>query len=199
MEEVRQNDSFTNIPPAKKYQSVQDSQDYEVATLPFRIHLRRLKENKAQIFASQDRSKWFEFILQRLTESNLQDKELIEKYLRHLYRHLCKARTVENAYRAIHAFVTYFTTNTKRSLTEITREDIEAFIEREQDRGLKLSTVRSKLVILRAFLRFFIEQGCVDHEVLTRSIKIKLPGLFAIKILTCIKVLYLACKTGFEF
>ena len=73
------------------------------------------------------------------------------------------------------AFVTYLTTHTNRSLAEITREDIEAFIEHEQDRGLKLSTVRSKLVMLRALLRFLIEQGCVDHEVLTRGIKIKLP------------------------
>ena len=72
-------------------------------------------------------------------------------------------------------FVTYLTINTNRSLTNTTREDIEAFVEHEQDRRLKLSTVRSKLVTLRAFLRFLIEQGYVDHEVLTRKIQIKLP------------------------
>ena len=104
MEEVRQNDSFTNIPSAKKHPPRKGSEGYEEAPLPFRIYLRNLKETKTQIFASQDRSKWLEFILKRLTESNLQDKELIEKYLRHLYRHMCKGRTVENAYRAIHSF-----------------------------------------------------------------------------------------------
>jgi len=175
MEEVRQNDSFTNIPSAKKHQSRNDSEDYERPPLPFGIYLRNIKESKTQIFASQDRITWLEFILKRLTESNLQDKELIEKYLRHLYRHMCKARTVENAYKAIHSFVTYLTMNTNRSLTDTTREDIEAFVEHEQDRRLKLSTVRSRLVILRAFLRFLIEQGYVDHEVLTRKIQIKLP------------------------
>ena len=35
--------------------------------------------------------------------------------------------------------------------------------------------MRLKLVTLRAFLRFLIEQGYVDHEVLTRKIQIKLP------------------------
>jgi len=175
MEEVRQNESPTNIPSAKKHQSRNDSEEYEGPPLPFGIYLRNTKESKNQIFASQDRSTWLEFILKRLTESNLQDKELIEKYLRHLYRHLCKARTVENAYKIIHSFVTYLTMNTNRSLTDITREDIEAFVEHEQDRRLKLSTVRSRLVILRAFLRFLIEQGYVDHEVLTRKIQIKLP------------------------
>ena len=175
MEEVRQNESFINIPSAKKHQSRKDSEDYEAVPLPFGIYLRNIRESKTQIFASQDRSTWLEFILKRLTESNLQDKELIEKYLRHLYRHLCKARTVENAYKIIHSFATYLTMNTNRSLTDITREDIEAFIEHEQDRRLKLSTVRSKLVTLRAFLRFLIEQGYVDHEVLTRKIQIRLP------------------------
>ena len=175
MEEVRQNENPTNIPSTKKHQSRKDSEDYEGPPLPFGIYLRSLKESKTQIFASQDRSTWLEFILKRLTESKLQDKELIEKYLRHLYRHLCKARTVENAYKIIHSFVTYLTMNTNRSLNDITREDIEAFVEHEQDRRLKLSTVRSKLVILRAFLRFLIEQGYVDQEVLTRKIQIKLP------------------------
>ena len=88
MEEVRQNNSFTNIPSAKKHQSRNDSEDYEGPPLPFGIYLRNIKESKTQIFASQDRSTWLAFLLQRLTESNLQDKELIEKYLRHLYRHL---------------------------------------------------------------------------------------------------------------
>ena len=175
MEEVRQNESFTNIPPGKEHQSLKDNEDYEVAPLPFRIYLRSHKETKTQIFASQDRNRWLECILKRLTESNLSDKELIEKYLRHLYRHMCKATTVESAYSIIHSFVIHLTMNTKRSLTEITREDIEAFVEHEQDRGLKLSTVRLKLVTLRAFLRFLSEQGYVSHEVLTRGIQIKLP------------------------
>ena len=61
MEEFRQNESFTNIPPAKKHQSPKDSEDYEVAPLPFRIYLRSFKETKTQIFASQDRSKWLAF------------------------------------------------------------------------------------------------------------------------------------------
>ena len=175
MDEIRQNESLHNIPPAERHHSRQDNEDYEDAPLPIRFYLIRIRQSKTQLFASQDRSKWLEFILKRLTESNLQDKELIEKYLRHLYRHLCKARTVENAYTTIHSFAAYLTTNTNRSLTEITREDIEAFVEHEQDRGLKLSTVRSKLVTLRAFLRFLSEQGYIGHEVLSRGLQIRLP------------------------
>lgn len=175
MEEVRKDERFTNNPAAHEHQSLPDQEDDEAAPLPFRIYLRSLKETKTQIFASQDRSTWLAVILKQISESTLGDKELIEKYLRHMYRHMCKATTVDNVYRIIHSFVTHLMMNTNRSLTGITRDDIESFVEHEQDRGLSLSTVRLKLVVIRAFLRFLIDEGYLDHEVLTRRIQIKLP------------------------
>jgi integrase/recombinase XerD len=175
MEEVRHDERFTNTPATQEHQSLPDKEDYEAAPLPFRIYLRSLKETKTQLFASQDRSTWLAVILKQLSDSTLCDKELIEKYLRHMYRHMCKATTVDNVYRIIHSFVTHLMMNTDRSLTGITRDYIEAFVEHEQDRGLSLSTVRLKLVVIRAFLRFLIEEGYLEHEVLTRRIQIKLP------------------------
>ena len=175
MEEVRQNECFTHIPSERKYPSLKDSDDSEAVPLPFRIYLRSFKQTKTQIFTSPDRGEWLAFILKSLSESTLCNQELIEKYLRHLYRKMCKAATVERAYGTIDSFLTHLTTHTNRSLTEITRDDIEAFVEHEQDRRLKPSTVRLTLMVLRAFLRFLIEQGYLDHEVLTRGIQIKLP------------------------
>jgi integrase/recombinase XerD len=175
MDEVRHDEGFRNTPATQEQQVHPDEQDYETAPLPFRIYLRSLKETKTQLFASQDRSTWFAVILKQLSESTLGDKELIEKYLRHMYRHMCKATTVDNGYRIIHSFVAHRMMNTNRSLTGITRDDIESFVEREQDRGLKPSTVRLKLVVIRAFLRFLIDEGYLDHEVLSRRIQIKLP------------------------
>jgi integrase/recombinase XerD len=175
MEEIRQDERFTNNTSPQEQHVLPEQEDYEAAPLPFRIYLRSLKETKTQLFASQDRSTWFAVILKQLSESTLCDKELIEKYLRHMYRHMCKATTVDSVYGIIHSFVTHLMMNTNRSLTGITRDDIESFVEHEQDRGLSLATVRLKLVVIRAFLRFLIEEGCLDHEVLTRRIQIKLP------------------------
>jgi len=175
MEEVRHDARFTNNTSPQEQQVLPETEDYEAAPLPFRIYLRSLKGTKTQLFASQDRSTWLAVFLKQLSESTLGDKELIEKYLRHMYRHMCKATTVDNVYRIIHSFVTHRMMNTNRSLAGITRDDIESFVEREQDRGLKPSTVRLKLVVIRAFLRFLIDEGYLDHEVLSRRIHIKLP------------------------
>jgi site-specific recombinase XerD len=178
MEEIRQQEYDTNIPPSKPQQPHQKNEDAAVAgvtLLPFRIYLESGKETKTQIFASKDRSKWFEFILEKLARSNLQNKELIEKYLRHMYRQMYKGRTLDNSYGVIHHFLTYLQGNHKRPLKEVTRDDFEAFIEYEQDRGLKLSSVRFKLVILRAMIRFLIEQEQIMPKVLTRKVQIRLP------------------------
>ena len=175
MDEIRHNEYYNNIPPSKHKQSHQESEDQEGTPLPFRIYLESFKETKTQIFNYQDRSKWLAFILKRLSESDLLEKELIEKYLRHQYRHMCKATTVENAYTTIHSFLTHLYNTTRRSLRELTRSDLEAFVEHEQDRGLKRSSVRLKLVTLRAFIRFLIEQEDLPPEILSRTLTIKLP------------------------
>jgi len=52
---------------------------------------------------------------------------------------------------------------------------VEAFIEHEQDRGLKMSTVKTRLAILKAFFRFLLERGVVEQDVFPWKIKIRLP------------------------
>jgi integrase/recombinase XerD len=56
------------------------------------------------------------------------------------------------------------------------REDLEAYIEHEQDRGLiKASTIEMRLRTLKAFIRFLIERDMVDHKVLSKRIYVKVP------------------------
>jgi integrase/recombinase XerD len=63
----------------------------------------------------------------------------------------------------------------KACLGEITRGDVEAFIEREQDRGNKITTVKTKLVSVQAFLRYLVEEGLVSADVFGRRIRLHLP------------------------
>ena len=44
-------------------------------------------------------------------------------------------------------------------LEEITRRDMEAFIEHEQDRGIKITTIRMRLMDVQSFLRYLEEEG----------------------------------------
>jgi integrase/recombinase XerD len=63
----------------------------------------------------------------------------------------------------------------KTGLEEITRRDVEAFIEREQDRGNKITTVRTKLVSVQAFLRYLVEEEIVSPDIFGRRIRLQLP------------------------
>jgi integrase/recombinase XerD len=55
------------------------------------------------------------------------------------------------------------------------REDLEARIEHEQDRGMKACTVQMRLRLLKAFLRFLIEREILRAEVLSKRLSVKVP------------------------
>jgi len=63
----------------------------------------------------------------------------------------------------------------KDPFEEITKTDLEAFIEREQDRGLMISMIRTKLNYIQAFLRYGIETEVVSSDVLARRTYIGSP------------------------
>jgi integrase/recombinase XerD len=57
----------------------------------------------------------------------------------------------------------------------MTRSDLGAYIEQEQDRGLKASTVRFRLDIIKAFIRYLIEKQIVSADILFKKMIIKVP------------------------
>jgi integrase/recombinase XerD len=63
----------------------------------------------------------------------------------------------------------------KTCLEEVTRRDVEAFVEHEQDRGNKITTIRTSLVSVQAFLRYLVEEGIVSPDIFGRRIRLQLP------------------------
>ena len=100
-----------------------------------------------------------------------------ERYLRHQYRRNCRPNTItiRNRYITIECFLSFIKKGGKARIEEVTRWDLEAFIEHEQDRGLKLSTVKTRLGILKAFVRFLVEGGIVHPDVFPWKMRIKPP------------------------
>ena len=98
--------------------------------------------------------------LKRLSEKALIGKGHIEAYLRDQYRRRLRPNTLKNSFRAIESFIFFIREGGKVCLEEITRQDIEGWIEHEEDRGMKASTVDMRLAMLKAFLRFMIERVC---------------------------------------
>jgi len=114
-------------------------------------------------------------ILKRLSRTYLPGKEHVAAYLRHLTRRNRSAKTLYNVWTAILLFLGMVKNNGKSSLRDITKGDVEAFVEREQDRGLKITTIRVRLVCIYAFLRYIVEEGIVAQEVIGRKIRLQLP------------------------
>ena len=116
-----------------------------------------------------------ERILQNLSRIELPAKEHLEHYLRHKWRLNHKRSTLQGSFTSVRLFLELYGKSGKRDLREIERADLEAFIEHVQDAGLKISTVRTKVAILIAFLHFLIEQEVISGSVLRRHIQLKLP------------------------
>lgn len=114
-------------------------------------------------------------IFERLSEMEVPGREHIESYIRHKWRMNHTPSTLKGSFAAVSSFLTFYGGRGKRHIEEIVSNDLEAFVEREQDRGLKITTVRTRLHCLFAFLRFLIERDIIDGRILKRKIKLKVP------------------------
>jgi integrase/recombinase XerC/integrase/recombinase XerD len=116
-------------------------------------------------------------ILHRLSCIELPAKEHFERYMRHKWRLNHKPRTLASSFTSIRLFLDFYGKSGKSAIETIERIDLEAFIEYEQDRGLRISTVRTRLACILAFLHFLMEQDIVPGSLLKRGIKLKLPDV----------------------
>jgi site-specific recombinase XerD len=113
-------------------------------------------------------------ILRRLSLMELAGKEHFERYMRHKWRLNHKPKTLFSSFTSVMLFLA-FCQGIDKSLEKIARQDLEAFIEHEQDRGMNITTVRTRLASITAFLHFLIEQDVIPEAVLKRKIRLKLP------------------------
>jgi site-specific recombinase XerD len=115
-------------------------------------------------------------ILEQIYGQDLLAKSYVEQYLRYKYRRNCKANTLKIAATSLVQFLSFFASKGNIVLEQLSREDIEAFVEDLQDRGLKPSTVCIRLRNVYGFLRFLIlEYKVVSWELMERKIKLQLP------------------------
>ena len=136
------------------------------------------------LFSLEDLEKEADMAIEQLSVENLSygkepypptPQHFVEQYLREQHRRQCRPNTLRKSSIAIDSFLTFLRKTGKTHLEEITREDLGAFVEHEQDRGLKASTVKTRLRILNAFLRFLIDDDVIRPEVLSKRMIIKVP------------------------
>jgi len=114
-------------------------------------------------------------LLENISAHNLVGKAFAEQYLRDQYRRNCRPNTLRLTATSLTLFLSFLHQLGKTHLEQIQRQDIEAFVEHEQDRGLKPNSVRTRLCAVYAFVRFLIEKKIVGYELMERKMKLKLP------------------------
>jgi integrase/recombinase XerD len=166
-----------SIKPAKESLADYGGIDQDAGRNPTRVFKKIISEKSKSRFNSEyeQEAKALQWALNRLASWELPGKEHVENYFRHMHRRNFRPKTYFSNLTAIHLFLTVVKDSGKTRLEEVTKNDLEAFIEHEQDRGLMLSTVRTRLHCANAFLGYLIEAGIISADILARRIRLRKP------------------------
>jgi site-specific recombinase XerD len=122
-----------------------------------------------------EKRKWFATVLQAISVMELPGTEYLKLYVQDMHRRNCKPGSMLNAVHVLKRFLSFLSFLGRKELEELTRADLEVFVEHEQDRGMKLTTVSTYLGRIHAFLHFLIEEELISPEVLRRKLRLRLP------------------------
>lgn len=112
----------------------------------------------------------------RLADSDLVGADRAIEYLQDKYSKNQAVDTITQAGGVILFFLT-FLNEIGTNIFKISRKDITSFVQNEQDRGLKISSVKGYLRTVYAFISFLVEQEILPDTILHKKILIKLPEL----------------------
>ena len=121
---------------------------------------------------ASERRKALDSILRKVNDREIPGKEYVEGYLRDQHRRHCRPNTLRSTFSSLDIFLSFAKAS---HLEEITREDLFAFIEHEQDRGMKPLTVNTRVRIVKAFIRFLADRGILRPDILPKRIVVKVP------------------------
>jgi integrase/recombinase XerD len=113
----------------------------------------------------------------KLEASCLPGYEYAISYLYDKYRRNLAVSTLSQTGRTIHSFLSFFQTLGRRNIVDIQRKDIADYVEHEQERGLNISSVKTHLHTLYAFVQYLVDRDVLPAEILMRKIRIKLPDV----------------------
>ena len=114
-------------------------------------------------------------LLAEISNLKVAGNDHLMRYILHKFRNNCKPNTIRVAFTNVVQFLKFIQSYPHSELKTLSRCDIEAFVEFEQDRGMSAATLSTRLVSLYAFMRFLADEAVMSPELLKRKIHIKLP------------------------
>ncbi len=115
-------------------------------------------------------------IVQKISLMQLPGLKHFESYMHHKWRMNRKPNTLRSSFKAVQSFLTFYVSTGKSELQDIVSDDLEVYVEHEQDRGIKVTTVKTRLGYIWAFLRFLVEENIISERILRRKIRLRTPN-----------------------
>jgi integrase/recombinase XerD len=150
--------SFTPAPPPEN----------TIPEVPPPKATREYREQRERRAAYDRGLQWFQTL-------DFAGREQVAGYLRHKYRRNHKASTIHSAAVTLRSFLSYVHGFGLDRLEHIRRDHLESYVEQEQDKALKITTIRTKLEAIYAFFQFLSVNGILQSEILVKKIKLSLP------------------------
>ena len=131
--------------------------------------------NHTEVRIPNERQRYRTRLIGEISGLRVPGNEHLKRYILHKFRNNCKRNTIRGALTSAVQFLTFIQKQGHHDIETMGRADIEAFVESEQDRGIAAGTVCMRLTCLYAFIRFLVDDGVLDRELLKRKIHIKQP------------------------
>jgi site-specific recombinase XerD len=114
-------------------------------------------------------------VVARVVRHKVPGEEHVLSYLQHMYRRNCRPKTICSTASSLVLFLLLIKQKGKAYLELVIRRDLEAFVEHEQDRGIKPKTIHFRLQNLYAFFRYLVKENVMGPELLERKIRLRVP------------------------
>jgi len=116
-------------------------------------------------------------VFQRLSDKRFLGKLHLVKFLYQKQLRLCSHRTLSNYCIALTFFLRFAQKIGRTSVEELTADDLGAFVEHEQDRGLSPATLSLRLHCFYNFARYLEEEKVLPADRFARKIRVKRPDV----------------------
>ena len=111
----------------------------------------------------------------KLEKSALPGYEYVVAHLYDKYRRNLTISTISQTGLTLHGFLSFLQDKRRSDIENIRRKDIAAYVEHEQERGLKINSVKNHLQTAYAFIGYLIDNEILPLDILHKKIRIKLP------------------------
>ena len=113
--------------------------------------------------------------VERLERSQLPGYEYVIAHLYDKYRRNLTISTISQTGQTLRFFLSFLQKTGRTCVEDICRKDIAAYIEHEQERGLKINSVRNHKQTVYAFLNYLVDNDILPLEIIYKRIRVRLP------------------------